>query len=370
MDQSNPVNDLKFPDVHIEHCPMLIGIMRRAPREETESSPFKYQFQILQRCDLLLQTRQRSIVKNVLETLKAFREEWHQNQQFRVPFDVSRSNFLCIDVLLEIVKYISWSDAIIAFSIGVLSLLRDTHTKVHLNDPSHRFLQMIQQHFDPSRIASLRVTDDFRAPEDDFSLFRTFDQLASLTVVSKRTTYERTRLLCYLPNVRFVFLLFDGDMNWFDFTSLLRDLRDHSSTRLHIRCSGVRCHDSRDDFPMEPYILNTSITSFAFHSGHHPMRSHTNCRQNDSLCFFDSAVKLIQSMVNISTSESYYHQKSNREIPSGATLASVDKPMRPFRSSDYNRSWMMEITRRQVANIEREPAPFSTRDQFFQIKTL
>ena len=58
---------------------MLLGIMRRTPREETEFTLLKYQFQILQRCGLVVQTKQRSALENVLGTLKAFREEWHRN---------------------------------------------------------------------------------------------------------------------------------------------------------------------------------------------------------------------------------------------------------------------------------------------------
>ena len=278
---------------------MLIGIMRRAPREETEFSLFKYQFQVLQHCDLLVQTGQRATLENVLKTLNGFREEWHRNQQFLVPFDVSRSNFLCPDVLLEIVKYLSWPDAINAFSIGVLPLLRDTHTKIQLNDPSHRFLQMIQQHFDPSRIVSLRVTDNFRAPEGDFSLLRTFDQLASLTVVSKREIYMIIRLIRYLPHVRFISLSFDEPINWDYFGELIQHLRNDSTTCLELRCAGMLCGHSHVADWMKLYMQNTSITSFVFYSGHHSLCSRTHRRQNDQCCFFESTVKFIQSMVNV-----------------------------------------------------------------------
>ena len=175
--------------------------------------------------------------------------------------------FLCIDVLLEIVKYLSWPDAINAFSIGILLLLRDTHTKIHLSDPSHRFFQMIQQHCDPSRIASLRVTDDFRAAGEDFSLFRTFDQLVSLTVFSQRHTSAPTCLLYYLPNVRFVFLFLDGDINCFDFRILTHQLCSGSTTRLELRCPAVRCgHTSVRDW-MEHYMQNKMIMSVVFDLG-------------------------------------------------------------------------------------------------------
>ena len=275
-----------------------MGIMRRAPREETESSPFEYQFQVLQRSDHLSQSRQRSTVKNVLETLKAFREEWHRNEQFRLPFDISRSNFLCADVVIEIVKYLSLPDAINAFSTGILPLLRQEHTKVHLDNPSRRFLQMITQHFNPNRFASLRVTDGFRVSENNLSLFQTFDQLVSLTFVSQRQTYMINRLLCHLPNVRFVSLSLDEAINWDHFRQIKQAFRDHLATHLQIRCAGVSCGHSRDEDSLEHYIQNTSIISCVFDLRHYPMHSRRPCRRKDPFCFFDSAVKFIETMIN------------------------------------------------------------------------
>ena len=291
--------DLNCPDLHIKHCPMLIGIMRRAPREQTESSPFEYQFQVLQRSDLLVQTGQKSTFTNVLQTLKVFREEWHRNEQFLLPSDISRSNFLCPDVVIEIVKYLSLPDAIHAFSIGILSMLRQEQTKIHLDNPSHRFLQMIPQHFDPRRIASLRVTDDFRSSDHNLSLLRTFDQLLHLTVVSQRKTHLINRLLGHLPNVRFVSLLLDEAINCDHFGQLKQALRDHSATHLRIRCADVSCGHPRDDDSLEHYIQNTSITSCVFDFGHDPMHSRRQCRRKDPFCFFDSAMKFIETMINV-----------------------------------------------------------------------
>ena len=180
-----------------------------------------------------------------------------------------------------------------------LSLLRDTHTKVRLDEPSPSFLNLIQRHFDPSQIVSLRVTDDFRLSRYDVSLFRTFDKLASLTVVSKQQTYVPTCLLDYLPNVRFVSLSFDKTIDWSYFRKLIQHIRSDSTTRLELRCPGVRCVHSFDEDWMERDIQNRTITSFVFDLGHHPVCSRTHSKQNDQCRFLESAVKFMQSMINV-----------------------------------------------------------------------
>lgn len=82
--------DLQLPDLDCEHCPMLIGIMLRASREETGLSLFGYGCQVLQRCDRLPGRNTRSTLEKVLQTLCAFKAGWNLNRHFVVPFDVVR----------------------------------------------------------------------------------------------------------------------------------------------------------------------------------------------------------------------------------------------------------------------------------------
>ena len=130
---------------------MLIGVMRLAPREETGFSSFEYRYQVLQLCDRLPETGQRSTVENVLETLIAFRKEWHRHQSFLVPFDVCQSTGLCSDVVVEICEYLLLDESINAFTTSILPLLRDGYSKVHLNNPSKRFVEMIPRHLDAEK---------------------------------------------------------------------------------------------------------------------------------------------------------------------------------------------------------------------------
>ena len=107
----------------------------------------------------------------------------------------SRSRGLCSDVLVEICEYLTLMDGINAFSLNILPLLRQAHSKVHLNDPSTRFLEVIPQGHDPSQVVSLRLTVRLRVLSRYLSSFLTFDQLIRVTAVSEQETHAIDRVL-------------------------------------------------------------------------------------------------------------------------------------------------------------------------------
>ena len=191
--------------------------MRLAPREETDFSSSEYRHQVLQLCDRLPGTGQRSTLENVLETLRTFRQEWHRHQPYLVPFDVCQLTGLCPDVVIEITKYLSLDETINAFSMSILSLLRDGYSKVHLNNPAKRFVEMIPQHLDPRQVTSLRIADDPRRLRSDLTAFHTFDQLISLTILSERASHRIEQCLNCLPNIRRLSLWLDDASNCFDY---------------------------------------------------------------------------------------------------------------------------------------------------------
>ena len=176
--------------------------MEHAAGDQGDFFPFGHQCQVLQRCDLLPQSGQRSSLALVLKALMTFKERWHLSRQFLLPFDIGQSTGLCPDVLVEIAKYLSLNDAIHAFSISILSVLRQAHSKIHLNDPSRQFLEIIPDQLDSRQVASVRMSGDLQRSERDLSAFQIFDQLSNLTVVSERGTHTLSQLLRYLPSIR------------------------------------------------------------------------------------------------------------------------------------------------------------------------
>ena len=163
--------------------------MRCASEEENGFSASEYQPQVLQDDDLLGDTNTRSALENVLETLRAFKEEWHRNEKLLAAFDIFQSTGLCPDVLVEISQHLWLNDAVNAFSISILPLLHVAHTKVHLNNPSARLLQLISEHLDPSQIVSFHIPDCFRTSICKTCFSANFDLLVSLTLLDQKQWY-------------------------------------------------------------------------------------------------------------------------------------------------------------------------------------
>lgn len=244
---------------------MLIGIIQHASGQRRNFSPGEYQFQILQRHELLPKTNTRATLENVLETLRIFKEEWHRHQQSLLPFDVCQSTGLCPDVLVEISEYLSLTDTLNAFSISVLPWLRETHSKVHLTNPSKRLLQIITEHLDPRQIVSLHIADDIHTPACDFSALQKFEELVSVTIQSPRWQQTIGYFLDDFPSLRRLSFWFDKEFDW-DLFKNIGDPSYHPITHLHIRCGDVRLDRFATGNGKDGYSKNNSITSFVFDS--------------------------------------------------------------------------------------------------------
>ena len=289
---------LQLPDLWGKRYPILVGIMLRALQEAPSGPQSEYECQLLQRCDLLPKTNTRSTLENVVETLRTFKQEWHHNQQFLIPFDVVRSTGLCPDVVIEISKYLSLVDIINAFSIAILPLLKAAHAKIHLENPSSLLLQKVRQHLDPSQIASLRLTNDFQIPRHHLPAFQTFDRLTSVTVISENEANAIGYLRCYLPNRRHLSL-------WFYFVNnsqLFRHVRDLSFfpiTRLQIRCTDNAFYQFQPQHEQYSCMGNTTITSFTFEMEYYPQQRRAFRWVHDSPDLVLSAFEFIGSLVNV-----------------------------------------------------------------------
>ena len=229
---------VKLRDLCTDACPMLTGIIHYAEGPRGGFSPFDYHTRILQNIGMVL------TLEAVLDRLLAFRQEWQLHHQSLVPFDICQSIGLCPDVVIEITKYLLMSDAINAFSINILALLHQAHSKIHLSNPSDRFLEMIPQYVDPRQITSLRITDEFFLLERHFSTLRTFDQLISLTLLTGSHIDAFICVLAELTNVQRLSLWFDDTISTLFFTQLEK-LSIPPITHLHIRCVGTYMYMNR-----------------------------------------------------------------------------------------------------------------------------
>lgn len=279
---------------------MLIGMVQHAAGERGDFSPFEYQCQVLQRCDLLPKTNDRSTLENILETLCTFREEWRLAQRSLLAFDVIGSTGLCPDVLVEVCKYLLLDQAINAFSASIIPLLRQAHVKIHLNNPSRQSIVMITRCLDSRQIVSLRVMDDVQRRIFNFSAFGMFDQLAGVTVLSETGTDSMHDVLQYLPNVRHLSLWFGVPFDS-DLCQNLFNRFFHPNTHLHIRSAGMRCDPFWTRNQINQTIKNTTIISLTIDSTYKQMnqtRSYFS-RLTRYLSSSNPPMKFIESLSNV-----------------------------------------------------------------------
>ena len=272
--------------------------MRLAPREETGFSSFEYRYQVLQFRTHLSRTGKGSTLENFLETLITFRKEWLRPQPFLVPSDVCQSTGLCPDVVLKICEYLLLDESINAFTTSILPLLRDWYSKVHLNNPSKRFVEMISQYLDPRQVTSLRIADDPQERRSDLSAFRAFDQLISLTALSERASHRIEQYLYCLPNVRRLSLWLDDEYNS-DLLQQLKNLSSYPVTHLHIRCAND-CLDYLEsaNCPLA-LVKNTTIISFTLDLEYYATGRGAQFRSLNSCHFISSLLRFIKLLVNI-----------------------------------------------------------------------
>lgn len=204
---------------------------------------------------------------------------------------------MCLDVLLEIAKYLSLNETIHTFSTSILSALRRAQNKVHLVDPSKRLIEVLPQHLDQQQITSIRLTKDLVRPNRAIP-FASFTQLISLTLLNPSSLHTLDQYLPHFPTASAVSLWFEGE---FQFQPIFNRWQSSFTgvTRLQIRCAGACCDHFESPYQGSRYAVDTTITSFIFDSGHYPLHPCHFCSRNDPVCFFRSAVEFIRSLVNI-----------------------------------------------------------------------
>ena len=272
--------------------------MRLAVREEAAFWLPEYRYQVLQFCDRLPGTGKGSTLKNVLEASIVFRKEWHRYQSCFAPFDVCQSTGLCPDMVVEMTKYLWLDELINAFTTSILPLLRDGYSKIHLNNPTKRFVEMIPQHLDPRQVASLRITDHPLRSGSDFTAFRAFDQLISLTVISERASHRIEQCLDCLPNLRRLSLWLDNQP-YSHFFPQLSNLSTYPITHLHIRCASTSLNDRWNKNQPLFMMKNTTITSFTFDLALYASAWSARCCSLNSPPFLSLALSFIESLVNV-----------------------------------------------------------------------
>ena len=182
--------------------------------------------------------------------------------------------------------------------MSILPLLREARIRVHLDDPSDRFLAMVRQHLDSSQVTSIRLPGALLESTQDFSSFRAFDRLISLSLINPGSLVSVSRFLEKFSTVRAVSLWYESEFRFNIFVDL-SSAAFNRITRLEIPCAGTSCDHYAIDQRRDRYLRNDSIETFVFDAGHYLLAYNRYCPSGDGFCFLRSAVEFIQSLVNV-----------------------------------------------------------------------
>jgi hypothetical protein len=204
-------------------------------------------------------------------------------------------NVLSWDIILEIAEYLSLNDAVNAFSTNILSLLRKNKMKVHISEPSDKFMSMVLQKLDPEQIVSLRFdTNGFGLKLELAAL----QNITSLTLLNLQFMEYISECAIHFPKLTRLLLWYDNEVGFNFLSSMFRHLQSPIE-RLEIRCAGALCthYDTKELYL--PQMGNVSINYFLLDVRHLPVTSTNECFRQYESCFLMTIIDLIKSMRNI-----------------------------------------------------------------------
>ncbi|CAF4061835.1 unnamed protein product, partial [Rotaria sordida] len=182
-----------FPiDLTLKECPMLIGVMRRSSEVKDSFLASSYEFKILLKGDILMQT--------LSDILFTFKEEFDENEQY-LSFNFIKKTSLCWDIILEITKYLSLNDAVTIFPIDILHLLRKYKVRLPIVEPSDRFMKTMIKNIDNEQIVSLHLKENQLRSTIELASASIFTNIISVTLINLQHVNQINEFQTCFPNL-------------------------------------------------------------------------------------------------------------------------------------------------------------------------
>jgi hypothetical protein len=205
------------------------------------------------------------------------------------------------EMIAEICSYLSFNDAIKAFSNHVLFYLCQSKAKLHITEPCPTLFQTITQRIKSEQIVALCLnTDDCGLPM--------FNQVISLTLVNLQVLQQVNQYEIYFPQLTCLSLRYDNEIGFNILKNVLPYL-PQSIIRFEIHCAGALCtHYDEEKFNML-YECNYNVKYFLLDMGRASLISRDECFQHHSSCFLTTIIDLMKYMRNLR----YFHLIINQD---------------------------------------------------------
>ncbi|UJR11607.1 hypothetical protein I4U23_015789 [Adineta vaga] len=285
MDMWNKVFYERFStSIDITKCPLLFGITRLFDEVTNDSIISKYQCKLLLDNDVLTYSK-------LMRELKIFKEESHANEK-ALACDFLKNTGFCWDIILEICQYLTLNDIINSFSTKIIPLLIEFQVKVHLSDPSHAFMNMINEKLLPEQIVSIQFNTNYFKAERKLRSRLILENVQNLIFINPHESLETHNLsVCFL-NWTNVLLLFNEKVSNSILSKIFYQF-PRSLRRLEIRTSvPVRLH-------LNEMTFNTSIEYFRFDVSRLASGSMGDCMESYISRLLSNFVKFIINLRNI-----------------------------------------------------------------------
>ncbi|CAF4694151.1 unnamed protein product, partial [Rotaria socialis] len=281
----------------VNKYPKLLGIKRIAQARQGDSFVFGYQSELLLEGDVLVRNQVISNRKNVLEELIFFKNECDENEQ-SFSYYLNIQTRLGRNAIHRIVKYITLNDAINAFTINILPLLRERETPVEICDPDNLFINTILPKLKAKQVISLRLTTNWFCTEQDLSRLNSFSDIFTLTLLNFPDIKLINIYQNYFPQIKNLCLWYDSEVNFTLFHDLFGYL-NYSIKRFEVHCPGYVCSHSNPDQCKIAFCGAYEIKYFLFDLSNFPLSPTSDCTNQWPSCFLITIVDLIKYMPSL-----------------------------------------------------------------------
>ncbi|CAF1271959.1 unnamed protein product [Rotaria magnacalcarata] len=281
----------------VNKYPKLLGIKRIAQAQRGDSFLFGYQSELLLEGDVLVRNQVISNRKNVLEELIFFKNECDENEQ-SFSYYLNIQTRLGRNAIHHIVKYITLNDAINAFTINILPLLRERETPVEICDPDSLFINTILPKLKAKQVISLRLTTNWFCTEQDLSRLNSFSNIFTLSLFNFPDIKLINIYQNYFPQIKNLCLWYDSEVNF----TLLHDLfgyLNYSIKRFEVHCPGYVCPHFNPDQCKVAFCGAYGIEYFLFDVSNFPLSPTSDCTNQWPSCFLITIIDLIKYMPSL-----------------------------------------------------------------------
>ncbi|CAF2768867.1 unnamed protein product [Rotaria sp. Silwood2] len=285
-------------DLSMEECPMLIGVMRRASRDNNSFSICPYEFKILLEDDILMQTNIKFNRDAFLDMLITFKEEFDENEQY-LSFDFMRKTGLCLDVVLEIVKYLSLNDVVTIFSNDILPLLEKCKMILPIVEPTNRFMENMIKNINREQIISLRLKGNEIRSIMESTSSSIFHNVIVVTLLNLQHVNHVNEFKTRLPNLAGLSLRYDHEVDFHSVCKVFNYI-EQPMKRFKIHCGYLRCPHRHISIMLKKIKnLNETVEYFVLNVAHASMGFIKNCAQYYATCFLMAITDFIKIMRNV-----------------------------------------------------------------------